>query len=95
MVDFSSPDPLVLTVTLTTSYKTRLWSNLLSHLEAADAGVEGIVGAGHVLQFPNIVQRELLVASLGPEDVPDCVMVEMDQGLDVLEAGQLLILALK
>ena len=64
-----------------------LTNHVGSDLHAADARVEGIVGAGHVLKLPHGVQRELLVASFGPEDVPDGIVVEMDKGLDILEAS--------
>ena len=87
-MDFSSPDPLVLTVTLTTSYKTRLWSNLLlSHLEAADAGVEGIVSAGHVSQLAHADNLQLGVTSAGPQDVSHSLLAQLLYSLDVLETN--------
>jgi len=72
---------------------------LLTHqvggdLQTAYARVERIVGSRHVLQLPGPVQSELLVSSFGSEDVPDRLIVEMDEGLDVLEARELLVLAL-
>ena len=63
-------------------------------LQTAYARVERIVGSRHVLQLPGPVQSELLVSSFGSEDVPDRLIVEMDEGLDVLEARELLVLAL-
>lgn len=86
-MDFSSPDPLVLTVTLTTSYKTRLWSNLLSHLEAADAGVEGIVSAGHVSQLAHADNLQLGVPGAGPQDVSHSLLAQLLYSLDVLETN--------
>ena len=68
--------------------KPDLLNTLLSHLQTADAGVEGIVGAGHVCQLTNADNLQLGVPGTGPQDVPDSLLAQLLDSLDVLETNQ-------
>ena len=60
---------------------------LLSHLKTADAGVEGIVGAGHVSQLTHADNLELRVPGTGSQDVSHRLLAQLLDSLDVLETN--------
>ena len=55
------------------------------HLQAADAGVEGVVGAGHVLERAHGGKGEGGVAQAGPQDVSHTVRGQVSQAPNVLK----------
>ena len=57
----------------------------LFHLQAADAGVEGVVGAGHVLERAHGGKGEGGVAQAGPQDVSHTVRGQVSQAPNVLK----------
>ena len=68
--------------------KPDLLNTLLTHLQTADAGVEGIVGAGHVSQLSHADNLQPGVPGAGPQDVPHRLLAQLLDGLDVLQTNQ-------